>query len=192
MRYVDSACGFKTVLLGGRFRLTEFVARWDVDPCSSLSSEVVPGKVKLLPSPSPAPQILSLYYTTQNTVHDQPQEPRSIVSTILLYQSTVILPFSKLIRTQKLATMPSQKALTVTAFVHPLPPTLTANGLRNYLHHSREGSNSLSCHTCRSKKVRCSGSVPCQYCSKRALPCSVSPRGPRRAYSVKYDPELLP
>ncbi|RMJ09572.1 hypothetical protein CDV36_010812 [Fusarium kuroshium] len=46
------------------------------------------------------------------------------------------------------------------------------------------------CHTCRSKKVKCSGTAPCQYCSKRGLSCSISPLGPRRIYSVTKIAEL--
>ncbi|KAH6887600.1 hypothetical protein B0T10DRAFT_530032 [Thelonectria olida] len=48
----------------------------------------------------------------------------------------------------------------------------------------------IACQTCRSKKVRCSGPAPCQYCSKRGLSCSITPHGPRRVYSVTRIEEL--
>ncbi|EEU33481.1 uncharacterized protein NECHADRAFT_98443 [Fusarium vanettenii 77-13-4] len=44
--------------------------------------------------------------------------------------------------------------------------------------------------TCRAKKVKCSGTVPCQYCSRRSLPCSINPHGPRRVYSANKIAEL--
>ncbi|RTE70027.1 hypothetical protein BHE90_015583 [Fusarium euwallaceae] len=47
-----------------------------------------------------------------------------------------------------------------------------------------------ACQTCRAKKVKCSGTVPCQYCSRRSLPCSINPHGPRRIYSANKIAEL--
>ncbi|KKA28365.1 hypothetical protein TD95_000204 [Thielaviopsis punctulata] len=47
-----------------------------------------------------------------------------------------------------------------------------------------------ACLTCRSKKVKCSGGNPCQYCSKRGLPCQATAPGQRRAYSVTRIQEL--
>ncbi|KAM5357968.1 hypothetical protein ACJZ2D_015736 [Fusarium nematophilum] len=55
---------------------------------------------------------------------------------------------------------------------------------------SSKGTVVIACHTCRLKKVKCSGTVPCQYCSKRGLSCSISPHGPRRVYSVTKIAEL--
>ncbi|KAH7161526.1 hypothetical protein EDB81DRAFT_784957 [Dactylonectria macrodidyma] len=51
-------------------------------------------------------------------------------------------------------------------------------------------SSVTACQTCRLKKVKCSGTVPCQYCSKRGLSCVVPPHGPRRVYSVTRIEEL--
>ncbi|PHH55999.1 putative transcriptional regulatory protein C3C7.04 [Ceratocystis fimbriata CBS 114723] len=47
-----------------------------------------------------------------------------------------------------------------------------------------------ACLTCRSKKVKCSGGNPCQYCSKRGLNCQATAPGQRRAYSVTRIQEL--
>ncbi|KAH7029866.1 uncharacterized protein B0I36DRAFT_364339 [Microdochium trichocladiopsis] len=41
------------------------------------------------------------------------------------------------------------------------------------------------CLTCRSRKVKCSGTVPCAYCSKRGLACHRHDPGERRFYSVE-------
>ncbi|KAL4933954.1 uncharacterized protein BDV17DRAFT_71121 [Aspergillus undulatus] len=41
-----------------------------------------------------------------------------------------------------------------------------------------------ACLICRQRKVKCSGTNPCSYCSKRGLDCSFSEHGKRRAYSV--------
>ncbi|KAL5604094.1 hypothetical protein BROUX41_002083 [Berkeleyomyces rouxiae] len=47
-----------------------------------------------------------------------------------------------------------------------------------------------ACLTCRSKKVKCSGGSPCQYCNKRGLNCQATAPGQRRAYSVTRIQEL--
>ncbi|RKL47557.1 hypothetical protein BFJ72_g1789 [Fusarium proliferatum] len=44
---------------------------------------------------------------------------------------------------------------------------------------------SLACLTCRKKKVRCSGTTPCQYCTKRGLDCRVPEHGHKRMYMAK-------
>ncbi|KAL4967999.1 uncharacterized protein BDV14DRAFT_206718 [Aspergillus stella-maris] len=41
-----------------------------------------------------------------------------------------------------------------------------------------------ACLLCRQRKVKCSGTSPCIYCTKRGLDCSFSEHGKRRAYSV--------
>ncbi|OJJ34682.1 hypothetical protein ASPWEDRAFT_474326 [Aspergillus wentii DTO 134E9] len=41
-----------------------------------------------------------------------------------------------------------------------------------------------ACQTCRKKKVKCSGTRPCQYCSKRGLDCEIPEQGQRRVYSI--------
>ncbi|KAL4791203.1 hypothetical protein BDV19DRAFT_381745 [Aspergillus venezuelensis] len=41
-----------------------------------------------------------------------------------------------------------------------------------------------ACLVCRQRKVKCSGTSPCTYCTKRGLDCSFSEHGKRRAYSV--------
>ncbi|PWY64980.1 hypothetical protein BO94DRAFT_428520, partial [Aspergillus sclerotioniger CBS 115572] len=46
-----------------------------------------------------------------------------------------------------------------------------------------------SCAVCRRKKVKCSGSCPCDYCRKRDLECHL-PRSRRRVYSVEYVQEM--
>ncbi|KAJ5162094.1 hypothetical protein N7492_007486 [Penicillium capsulatum] len=48
-------------------------------------------------------------------------------------------------------------------------------------------ANKAACNTCRSKKVRCSGTVPCVYCSKRGLNCEIPEQGQRRLYSILYE-----
>ncbi|KAF4991518.1 hypothetical protein FGRMN_7762 [Fusarium graminum] len=49
---------------------------------------------------------------------------------------------------------------------------------------------SLACLTCRKKKVRCSGTTPCQYCSKRGLDCRVPEHGHKRMYMANRIEEL--
>ncbi|KAG7103088.1 Proline utilization trans-activator like protein [Verticillium longisporum] len=44
--------------------------------------------------------------------------------------------------------------------------------------------SAAACHTCRSKKVKCSGSYPCRYCSKRNLECQFPGHGKRKLFSV--------
>uniref|UniRef100_A0A8H7KAX0 Zn(2)-C6 fungal-type domain-containing protein n=1 Tax=Bionectria ochroleuca TaxID=29856 RepID=A0A8H7KAX0_BIOOC len=44
----------------------------------------------------------------------------------------------------------------------------------------------LACLTCRKKKVKCSGIVPCEYCQKRGLQCSAPLRQERKVYSVTH------
>ncbi|KAG7147339.1 Thiamine repressible genes regulatory protein thi1 like [Verticillium longisporum] len=46
------------------------------------------------------------------------------------------------------------------------------------------GRSAAACHTCRSKKVKCSGSYPCRYCSKRNLECQFPGHGKRKLFSV--------
>lgn len=48
-------------------------------------------------------------------------------------------------------------------------------------------SHGTRCFTCRRKKVRCSGTSPCTYCSKRGLECALPELGQRRAYSILYE-----
>ncbi|KAJ3527303.1 hypothetical protein NM208_g10767 [Fusarium decemcellulare] len=47
-----------------------------------------------------------------------------------------------------------------------------------------------SCLTCRKKKVRCSGTTPCQYCTKRGLDCRVPEHGHKRMYMANRIEEL--
>ncbi|KAM0241774.1 hypothetical protein ACHAPO_001468 [Fusarium lateritium] len=49
---------------------------------------------------------------------------------------------------------------------------------------------SLACLTCRKKKVRCSGTTPCQYCTKRGLDCTVPEHGHKRMYMANRIEEL--
>ncbi|KAM0331160.1 hypothetical protein ACHAPQ_006123 [Fusarium lateritium] len=49
---------------------------------------------------------------------------------------------------------------------------------------------SLACLTCRKKKVRCSGTTPCQYCTKRGLDCRVPEHGHKRMYMANRIEEL--
>ncbi|KAF4960069.1 hypothetical protein FSARC_10564 [Fusarium sarcochroum] len=53
-----------------------------------------------------------------------------------------------------------------------------------------QNKTSLACLTCRKKKVKCSGTVPCEYCYKRGLECSVPLRQERRVYSVTHVEDL--
>ncbi|KAM5364161.1 hypothetical protein ACJZ2D_011662 [Fusarium nematophilum] len=48
----------------------------------------------------------------------------------------------------------------------------------------------LACLTCRKKKVRCSGTTPCQYCTKRGLDCRVPEHGHKRMYMANRIEEL--
>ncbi|KAF5027368.1 hypothetical protein F66182_528 [Fusarium sp. NRRL 66182] len=48
----------------------------------------------------------------------------------------------------------------------------------------------LACLTCRKKKVRCSGTTPCQYCTKRGLDCRVPEHGHKRMYMASRIEEL--
>ncbi|KAJ4154669.1 hypothetical protein NW765_015703 [Fusarium oxysporum] len=48
----------------------------------------------------------------------------------------------------------------------------------------------LACLTCRKKKVKCSGTVPCEYCHKRGLQCSVPLRQERKVYPVTHVEDL--
>ncbi|KAK7217777.1 hypothetical protein V2G26_005780 [Clonostachys chloroleuca] len=48
----------------------------------------------------------------------------------------------------------------------------------------------LACLTCRKKKVKCSGIVPCEYCQKRGLQCSAPLRQERKVYSVTHVEDL--
>ncbi|CAI7586793.1 unnamed protein product [Penicillium pancosmium] len=47
-----------------------------------------------------------------------------------------------------------------------------------------------ACATCRSKKVKCSGTIPCDYCEDRRLECRPASKTQRRFYSVEYVEEL--
>ncbi|KAH7267784.1 uncharacterized protein BKA55DRAFT_671583 [Fusarium redolens] len=53
-----------------------------------------------------------------------------------------------------------------------------------------QNKTSLACLTCRKKKVKCSGTVPCEYCHKRGLQCSVPLRQERKVYSVTHVEDL--
>ncbi|KAM5359267.1 hypothetical protein ACJZ2D_014615 [Fusarium nematophilum] len=49
---------------------------------------------------------------------------------------------------------------------------------------------STACHVCRDKKVKCSGTWPCRYCSKRRLNCVFATSEKRKMYSVSQIQEL--
>ncbi|KAH8672931.1 hypothetical protein BGZ61DRAFT_427508 [Ilyonectria robusta] len=49
---------------------------------------------------------------------------------------------------------------------------------------------STACHVCRDKKVKCSGSWPCRYCSKRRLNCVFSASEKRKMYPVAQIEQL--
>ncbi|KAI5467918.1 hypothetical protein BGZ63DRAFT_39626 [Mariannaea sp. PMI_226] len=49
---------------------------------------------------------------------------------------------------------------------------------------------SSACLTCRKKKVRCSGTSPCQYCVKRGLDCIIRGQCPKRVFLANRVEEL--
>ncbi|KAH6980947.1 hypothetical protein BKA56DRAFT_485644 [Ilyonectria sp. MPI-CAGE-AT-0026] len=49
---------------------------------------------------------------------------------------------------------------------------------------------SSACLTCRKKKVRCSGTSPCQYCVKRGLDCIIRGQCPKRVFLASRVEEL--
>ncbi|KAI8715046.1 Zn(2)-C6 fungal-type domain-containing protein [Fusarium sp. LHS14.1] len=69
-------------------------------------------------------------------------------------------------------------------------PRRTSNPSKRSRNSAQKSTVVIACQTCRSKKVKCSGTAPCQYCSKRGLSCSISPLGPRRIFSVTKIAEL--
>ncbi|KAK9852985.1 hypothetical protein MYU51_007511 [Penicillium brevicompactum] len=63
------------------------------------------------------------------------------------------------------------------------PVTIPATSKTNRVSKAKEPAKA-ACFTCRRKKVRCSGTSPCTYCSKRGLECALPELGQRRAYSI--------
>lgn len=61
--------------------------------------------------------------------------------------------------------------------IHTIPPIAV---LKSY----------HSCNSCRERKIKCSGSHPCTYCSKRRRPCLFPETTKRKLYSVEYVEEL--
>ncbi|OQU97036.1 Fungal Zn2-Cys6 binuclear cluster domain-containing protein [Cladophialophora immunda] len=60
----------------------------------------------------------------------------------------------------------------------------------SYLSGAETGRIPRACVACRDKKVKCSGSQPCQYCSKRSLHCLFPEVEKKKLYSVAYVEDL--